>query len=204
MAHIRHAKLSGIWSAVMPNLLHLRKVAPSDPSSGNFNAAIVRRLLAEASEALYRDRESARSSLLRATELLNAECAENGVEDIVPSGGLASWQLRRATTFIKENIHRTVSLSELAAHVRLSESYFSRAFKSKTSVSLRNYIQRARVARAKSQMLVTNASLCQIALNCGFSDQPHFCRIFRSVVGHTPAAWRRARMADPTLARSML
>jgi AraC-like DNA-binding protein len=36
------------------------------------------------------------------------------------------------------------------------------------------------------------ASLSDIALRCGFTDQAHLCKHFRQALGQTPAAWRRA------------
>jgi AraC-like DNA-binding protein len=41
-------------------------------------------------------------------------------------------------------------------------------------------------------MLATDASLSDIALRCGFSDQAHLCKHFRQAAGETPSAWRRA------------
>ena len=36
-------------------------------------------------------------------------------------------------------------------------------------------------------------SLAQIALQTGFSEQSHFTRVFRSVIGTSPGAWQRHR-----------
>jgi len=46
---------------------------------------------------------------------------------------------------------------------------------------------------AQGLMLRTNAPLSEIALRCGMSDQAHFTRTFRRVVGETPCLWRRTR-----------
>jgi AraC-like DNA-binding protein len=42
-------------------------------------------------------------------------------------------------------------------------------------------------------MLTTGASLSEIALSCGMSDQSHFTRSFRRIVGETPSSWRQTR-----------
>jgi AraC-like DNA-binding protein len=42
-------------------------------------------------------------------------------------------------------------------------------------------------------MLTTSAPLSEIALSCGMSDQSHFTRSFRRIVGETPHLWRQAR-----------
>jgi AraC-like DNA-binding protein len=45
----------------------------------------------------------------------------------------------------------------------------------------------------EQHMLETDACLTDIARQCGFADQAHFCRRFRDSTGETPAVWRRAR-----------
>jgi AraC-like DNA-binding protein len=42
-------------------------------------------------------------------------------------------------------------------------------------------------------MLTTREPLGAIALSCGMTDQSHFSRWFRRIVGETPYQWRRAR-----------
>jgi AraC family transcriptional regulator len=106
-------------------------------------------------------------------------------------GGLAPWQLSQVATYIEANLTRTIRISDLAANIRLSASYFYQAFKRSAGVSPYAYIIRRRIKRAQELMLRTDLPLSEIALNCGLADQPHLTRQFRNIVGTSPAAWRR-------------
>ena len=59
------------------------------------------------------------------------------------------------------------------------------------------YIMQRRVGRAQELMLTSQLPLSQVALECGMSDQCHFCRVFRRVVGISPNAWRRRFYVGP-------
>jgi AraC-like DNA-binding protein len=60
-----------------------------------------------------------------------------------------------------------------------------------------------RIEFAQGIMLRTDLTLSQIALRCGLFDQPHLSKMFRSVVGEAPSAWRahvailERRASDP-------
>jgi AraC family transcriptional regulator len=110
-----------------------------------------------------------------------------------PRGGLAPWQILQVSTFIERHLDTTIRINDVAAFVRLSSSHFSRAFRVSFDDTPRAYLMRRRIARAQKLMLTTNASLGQIAAECGLADQPHLNRLFRRLVGYSPGSWRRAR-----------
>jgi AraC-like DNA-binding protein len=79
--------------------------------------------------------------------------------------------------------------------VQRSEAHFARAFKKTFGLSPHAYVLQRRLEQASHLMLVSDNSLCDIALACGMTDQAHLCKIFRQMTGQTPAAWRRERRA---------
>jgi AraC-like DNA-binding protein len=85
----------------------------------------------------------------------------------------------------------TISVEKMAELTRLSHSYFSRAFRSDFGESPYAYVIRRRIEQAKEMMLLTDQSLAYIARACGLADQPHLTRLFRRIVGTSPASWRR-------------
>jgi AraC family transcriptional regulator len=111
--------------------------------------------------------------------------------------GLAPWQVRRLRTHIETNLDRPLPCEVLARSVGLSVSYFARAFKRSFGCSPHRFLMRSRVERAQYLMLRSGATLAQISLECGLSDQAHLSRVFRQFTGETPAKWRRFRVGEP-------
>ncbi len=107
------------------------------------------------------------------------------------NGGLAPWQLRKATRYIEENCLRNIRLAELAELTGLSQSYFSQAFKASAGVPPHKWQMRARMDKVKTMLRQANIPLTNIAIAAGFADQAHFTRTFRKFFGVTPSAWQK-------------
>jgi AraC-like DNA-binding protein len=108
-------------------------------------------------------------------------------------GGLAPWQLSRLRDYFDHHLTENVSLAELAAFTGLSQSHFSRAFKASTGLPPHQYQLGTRIRRAKHLLSHTTFSLSEVAISCGFADQSHLGRAFRSRVGVRPSVWRQDR-----------
>jgi AraC-like DNA-binding protein len=111
------------------------------------------------------------------------------------------WQTNRVISYIDSNLGGGIRSQDLARLVNLSTSHFSRAFKSSVGVTPHTYITRRRIELAREMMCASDQALAQIAVVCGWSDQSHFCRVFRHVVGLSPQEWRRANALDPMRTR---
>jgi AraC-like DNA-binding protein len=114
-----------------------------------------------------------------------------------PRGGLAPWQVRKLTTYVEMHLDSEIGTADLAALAKLSIFHFCRAFRESFNESPHAYVMRRRVERAQGLMLHSDVSLGQIAIDCGFTDQAHFNKSFRRIVGESPGAWRRARAIGP-------
>ena len=88
-------------------------------------------------------------------------------------------------------------MQQIAAEFGLSTSHFSRAFRISTGLPPHQWLLRRRVTTAKQLMTVRDLSLSEIAISAGFANQSHFTRVFSSVVGVSPGAWRREALGAP-------
>ena len=111
------------------------------------------------------------------------------------AGGLSAWRAQRVVAYIEANLAGPIRVRELAHLVGLSNSYFCHAFKRRFGQTVHVYLTCRRIELAQQLMLSTTESLSEIALSCGMSDQAHFTRAFRRVVGETPHRWRQSRRA---------
>jgi AraC family transcriptional regulator len=135
----------------------------------------------------------AQGTLLEAASLLRQQINPPASREVPDGRGcLLAWQVRKVRDYIDSHITGPVFVADLCALFQRSEAHFSRSFKRTFGESPHAFLVRRRVELAAQFMLTTDASLSDIALRCGFSDQAHLCKHFRQAAGETPAAWRRA------------
>ena len=137
------------------------------------------------------DREAAKASLATASTILQSEIERHSGARRSRTTGLAGWQIARVRSFIEKNLHRTIHTQDLSAVARRTPSHFSRSFKLTFGEPPHAYVVKRRLEKACHLMLTSSASLSEIALSVGFSDQAHLCRLFRQAFGQSPASWRR-------------
>jgi AraC-like DNA-binding protein len=109
------------------------------------------------------------------------------------AGALSAWRAQRVAAHIESHLSATIRVRDLAHLVGLSNSYFCHAFKRRYGLTVHVYVTCRRIETAQRLMLTTSESLSEIALSCGMSDQAHFTRAFRRIVGETPNRWRQSR-----------
>ena len=104
---------------------------------------------------------------------------------------MAPWQARCIQGYIAVNLHTSIRMVDLAGVLQFGLRRFKRAFKERFGCTPHEYVIRMRVARAKNLMMISNDSLGQIAVECGFVNQFHLSNVFRKIIGERPDRWRR-------------
>jgi AraC-like DNA-binding protein len=164
--------------------------------------AAVARLLQEAGKLLWNDTDKAQLCIEEAIALLRKEPSAARTATGLPSRSdscqLAPWQVARVASYIDANLTGKITSQQLAEATRLSISYFCRAFRSTIGESPHTFVVRRRIGRARELIGSTDQPLSQIALDCGLADQAHLSKLFRRVVGVSPAAWRKMHGDPPT------
>ena len=106
-------------------------------------------------------------------------------------GGLSPQRERHVKQLILERLGESLEVAELARACALSRSHFTRQFKRSTLLSPKEWMREQRILRGKQLLQTSRMLLADIALECGFSDQSHFCRTFIRAEGITPGTWKQ-------------
>jgi AraC family transcriptional regulator len=139
---------------------------------------------------LYLDHHENRTadSLLVSEMILElAACAARERES--PERNKPKW-LIRAVDMLTDRCNDDLDLGMLAAEAGVHPVYLERTFRKFTGSTLGTYLHQVRVRCACELLRSPEHSLAQVASLTGFSDQPHFTRVFRRVTGTTPGHYR--------------
>ena len=99
-----------------------------------------------------------------------------------------------ALEYMRDNLDQRIGLDDLASVAGVSRFHFARLFRQALGSTPMQELTRLRVDRAKQLIERDGAwkSLAAIASECGFADQSHLGRQFKSRLGATPGAFLRS------------
>lgn len=95
-----------------------------------------------------------------------------------------------AEKYILAEYASPITVSGVAAHVKLSPVYLERIFKSANSVTLTDYINNLRIAKAKTLLENANLNITDIAFSCGFNSRQSFYFNFQRRLSCSPKEYR--------------
>jgi AraC family transcriptional regulator len=98
--------------------------------------------------------------------------------------------LKQAVELLHDQFAESISLQHIARSVGVHPVHLARVFRQHHHCSVGEYLRRLRVEVACQRMIDSNATLLEIALATGFSDQSQFTHTFKRAIGLTPARFR--------------
>lgn len=105
--------------------------------------------------------------------------------------------LRQAMKYVDANIHRVMTVADIAHAAGVSVRHGSRLFHQYLACSPMEFSIRSRMALAQNMLVNTNQPVKHIAAALGYDNQLYFSAIFRRRVGVSPTDYRRKRMSGP-------
>jgi len=100
--------------------------------------------------------------------------------------------LRDCVDRLHSEFDRHFTVGELAEGLGIEPARLSTAFRRRYGRPMGEYLNEIRIGHACQALSRTKASLAELAVETGFHDQSHFTRVFSSIVGCSPARFRRS------------
>ncbi len=99
-------------------------------------------------------------------------------------------KLQEIDQYIVQNLSENVTSTDVAAHLYLNPSYFSRYFKRLTGENFTDYAHRFKIGVAAKILEQTGESVEEVAIKCGYSDRTYFSKVFKKYTKMTPREYR--------------
>jgi AraC family transcriptional regulator len=98
--------------------------------------------------------------------------------------------LAKAVELLREKFSERLTITQVATNVGVHPVHLAREFRRFNRCTIGEYIRQLRIERACIQLHGSDEPLAAIASSVGFSDQSHFSRTFKRLIGMTPARYR--------------
>ncbi len=93
--------------------------------------------------------------------------------------------------FMDHNYSQLNGIGQLCEILGISQGYFRGVFYNQFKVSPKRYLTSVRIEHAMSMLKDSNAKVCDVAWEVGFSQRSGFDNTFRRLVGVSPSQYRR-------------
>ncbi len=95
--------------------------------------------------------------------------------------------IQRLFTLIEKNLHRKLSVTEIASQLNISRSSFAKRCKQLLGDPPSRVFASAKIRHAALLLSQPDVSVKEVSYQLGFQNQYHFSRVFKSIVGYPPS-----------------
>jgi AraC-like DNA-binding protein len=131
----------------------------------------------------YQSIVAARIELILALAVSSGQREALGANDTLQT-------IKRAKTFISEQIDKRVYMEDVAKELNVSYSWFRKTFRAIVGISPGEFQLQFRITRASEYLRGSSLSITDIGVLCGFDSAYYFSRIFKKKVGVSPSEYR--------------
>lgn len=102
-----------------------------------------------------------------------------------------SYHVERCKDYLSQNIHKRITVEELAKKLGVNRTYLSGTFSAQEGMSISQYSIMVRLQAAENMLRYSEASVSEIAEYLCFSSQSHLGKEFKKKNGISPAEYRK-------------
>ncbi len=101
----------------------------------------------------------------------------------------------KSLMIIEESVTKKLTVENIAGSIYLSKYHYQRLFREIVGESVMEYVTKRRLTLAGSELLATDKTILDIALDFGYNSHEGFTRAFKAYMGVTPTQYRRYGLA---------
>lgn len=98
--------------------------------------------------------------------------------------------LQKVYDYLYRNMKNEISLEDISRYVNLTPASLCRAFKSKTRITIFQFLNKIRIENVCKLLLYSDLSISQIAYESGFNNLAYFSRRFKESTKMSPSEYR--------------
>lgn len=129
---------------------------------------------------------------LLCTQLVRGHSSFGALQAPAPRRGLADWQVRKVTAYMRDNLDQPIGLDTLSDLAGLSRFHFCTAFKQATGKTPHQALVDLRMERARQLLCLPGVPITEVGLSVGYETPSAFAASFRKATGLTPSAFRQS------------
>ncbi|MDQ0058949.1 AraC family transcriptional regulator [Paenibacillus harenae] len=95
-----------------------------------------------------------------------------------------------AKNYIRSNVHKRISVSEIAHFLNIDRSHLARIFKSICGISTQQFIISLKMETASQSLKKNSMTIKEVANSVGYDNQMEFSKLFKKHFNMTPTQWR--------------
>ncbi|MDW2799074.1 AraC family transcriptional regulator [Clostridium boliviensis] len=103
--------------------------------------------------------------------------------------------IRRCISYMEIHLSEEIRLGQLAELYNISYEHLSRMIKKECQCSFSQLLNRIRIERAQSYLLM-NLPIVDIAEKTGYKSTSHFCNVFKNQTGMTTGEWYKKAISE--------
>jgi AraC-like DNA-binding protein len=92
--------------------------------------------------------------------------------------------------WLKININKTYSVTEIANKFNFNKDYLCRVFKKHTGMPIIKYMNSVKISKAMELLCCSELSIKEISYSLGFNDDKYFMKLFKEYENLTPSEYR--------------
>lgn len=104
--------------------------------------------------------------------------------------------VEKMVRYITEHYREDVCMDDIVKATGLNAEYAMRLFRKRWGVTLWTFLLQQRISEARRLLLLSDATLADIAFDCGFQSLSRFYHVFKQQCNCSPGAYRKQHIGE--------